>query len=389
MLAPAMAGAAPGVLRVATAADYAPYALKDGGTGVLRGVDVELARELAVDMGQSLEWVTTSWSALQADADAGRFDIAAGGVSVTAPRAALHPFSRNLHRDYKSPVVRCGEQARFDTLREINTPHTRVIVNPGGTNERFARQYFPLAQLRVHADNATVFDEIRAGRADVMVTDLTEAKVLQARRDGLCAAGARARWEPMQKAWWIAAGATQRAAIDAALARALRRESYSRRLQRWVAAPWAQASSDIPLQLALLADERLAVVVEVARWKWNHEAPIEDLPRERLLLDRLRSAAAARESPVAVEGYFAAQIDAAKQLQRDLFTRWRAAGAGKFSQVQDLDGVLRPRIDELNERMLALLVRWDGRPKPRGHFGPLTTGTLSPAAVELALRPLL
>lgn len=373
------AAAARSVLRVAAPADYAPYALKDASTGVLRGVDVELARELAVDLGQSLEWIATSWSTLQEDARGGRFDIAVGGVSITPARAALFPFSRTLQRDYKSPVVRCGEQTRFDTLREINTSGTRVIVNPGGTNERFARRRFAQAQLRVHDDNVTVFDQIRAGQADVMVTDLTEGRVLQARNDGLCAVGGMARWEPMRKAWWIAAPAPQRASMSAALERALRRESYAQRLQRWIAAPWAVASPDIPLQLALLADERLALVVEVARWKWNHEAPIEDLARERVLLDGM---------PGAARGYFAAQIEAAKQLQRDLFARWQAAGAGRFAQVQDLNGVLRPGIDELNSRMLALLARWDGQRRDRAQIGPLTTQTLSAGAADLALGPL-
>jgi chorismate mutase-like protein len=365
-------------LRVGTPGDYAPYALKDGPTGVLRGVDIELAREVAVDLGLGLEWVATSWKDLSADAGAARFDIAVGGVSISASRAAQFGFSRSLHRDFKSPVVRCGEEKRFDSLRELNLPATRLVVNPGGTNERFARRRLTQARLQVHADNVTVFDAIRDGAADVMVTDLVEARVLQARHDGLCAVP-WARWEPMHKAWWMMVAGPERSAIDRALKRALAREPYSRRLERWMQADW-RSRADPRMQLALLADARLAVVVDVARWKWNRNAPIEDRAREQRLLDGL---------PAEARGFFAAQIAAAKQLQQDLFSRWRAAGHERSPAERDLNEVLRPQIDQINARMLALLAGLGQSDMIPAYPGPLTLGAVSPRAVELALQPLM
>jgi len=48
-----------------------------------------------------------------------------------------------------------------------------VIVNPGGTNERFARAPTSKnAEIKVHNDNVTIFDEIAKGNADLMMTDL-------------------------------------------------------------------------------------------------------------------------------------------------------------------------------------------------------------------------
>lgn len=40
----------------------------------------------------------------------------------------------------KTPVVRCADVPKFQTLAAIDQPTTRAIANPGGSNERFAKE---------------------------------------------------------------------------------------------------------------------------------------------------------------------------------------------------------------------------------------------------------
>ncbi|MEO1081861.1 MAG: gamma subclass chorismate mutase AroQ [Pseudomonadota bacterium] len=174
-----------GVLRVGTTGDYAPFSRRaeDG----YRGIDIEMARDLARTLDVELVFVETSWPTLTDDLREGRYDIAMSGVSRTFERARHGFFSDPYHRGGKTPLARCSDRARFDSLNAIDSPGVRVIVNPGGTNERFVNEHITAAEIVRHPDNVTIFDELVAGRADIMITDAIEARLVSQRLAALCA----------------------------------------------------------------------------------------------------------------------------------------------------------------------------------------------------------
>jgi len=193
-----------GALRVGTTGDYKPFTYRDPATGGLSGFDIDQAEALGRALGVKVEFVQTAWPTLMKDFEADRFDIAMGGVSVTLDRAKKGYFSVSYLRDGKTPITRCENVSRFQTVQDIDKPGVKAIVNPGGTNERFARGNLKAAEIVVFPDNTRIFEEIAAGKADLMMTDSSETRFQQKQHPGvLCAVHPDKPFDFAEKAYWI------------------------------------------------------------------------------------------------------------------------------------------------------------------------------------------
>ena len=208
-----------GRLRVGTTGDYAPFSHDDavqenaGWAESLAGVDIDLARNLAAALKVEVEFVRTSWPTLSEDVLAGRFDVAMSGVSRTLDRAGIGHLSLPYYIGGKQPIARCEDVQRFGSLAAIDQPEVRVIVNPGGTNERFVDERLEQAQKVLHSDNRTIFSALLAGKADLMVTDSIEVRLQALRNPGLCAT-MRETLTYQEKAYYMPADAELARFVD-------------------------------------------------------------------------------------------------------------------------------------------------------------------------------
>ena len=193
-----------GTLRVGLTGDYLPFSSFDKTTSTFRGFDVDMAEQLGKALGVKVEYVHTAWPQLMKDFEADDFDIAMGGVSITLDRQKKGLFTTPIMREGKTPIARCADTAKFETLDKIDQPGIRAIVNPGGTNERFARAHLRNAEIRVYSDNVTIFDEIAKGNADLMMTDASETRYQQKLHPGvLCAVHPDHPFDFAEKAYWL------------------------------------------------------------------------------------------------------------------------------------------------------------------------------------------
>lgn len=119
--------------------------------------------------------------------------------------------------------------------------------------------------------------------------------------------------------------------------------------------PAAPADTKAIDRLLMLMGERLAIMQDVSRWKWNHKVPITDRDRERRVLEAVgeRGAAAGLDRDE-VTRFYTAQIAAGKLLQQSNFDTWEEGQHVPFAGIAPL-AELRERIDALNSQLLESL----------------------------------
>ncbi|WP_275899864.1 transporter substrate-binding domain-containing protein [Chromobacterium alkanivorans] len=223
-----------GSVRVGTTGDYRPFSERDPASGAYRGLDIDMAESLARALGVKLELVATSWPTLMRDHAAGKFDIAMSGVSINLERQKRALYSLPYLNDGKTPITRCENAQRFQTIAQINQPQVKLIVNPGGTNEKFARARLPAATLTVHPDNVTIFRQIIDGKADLMVTDAVETRYQQKLHPELCAVHPDKPFDFSQKAYLLPNDWRWKAWVDQWLSQSLQNGEFAGLSAKWL-----------------------------------------------------------------------------------------------------------------------------------------------------------
>jgi chorismate mutase len=117
----------------------------------------------------------------------------------------------------------------------------------------------------------------------------------------------------------------------------------------------ATAAGDPKLLQPLVRDsaKRIAVAREVALAKWDNGTPVEDVERETQVIETAVVAARQRGlSEKFVASFFRAQIEANKTVQYGLLAEWYRAGRAPTHSSINLKEAIRPKLDELQTRLL-------------------------------------
>ena len=166
-----------GKIIVGTTGDYRPLSFCEPETGEYWGFGIEMAREIARQLDVGIVFAKTSWPTLSADVmtTPQLFDFAIGGITITDARRETMLMSDGYLANGKTILCRSSEANRFQSLADIDRPEVRVMVNPGGLNEKFANANLTHATIIVHQKNEEIPSLIAEGEADVMITEITEA----------------------------------------------------------------------------------------------------------------------------------------------------------------------------------------------------------------------
>lgn len=160
-----------GKVRVCIWPEYFAITYRDPRNGRMEGIDIDLAHELARDLGGQPEFVDGSFAKLVENMRTDACDIAMHAVGIRPDRAQ--------HMDFSKPYLASGIYAvatRTNTgvqsWDDIDRPGRVVVVHKGTYMEPVMRQTLHHATLLVVDDFKAREQEVESGRADVFMTDL-------------------------------------------------------------------------------------------------------------------------------------------------------------------------------------------------------------------------
>ncbi|MFM2041624.1 MAG: hypothetical protein RLY86_200 [Pseudomonadota bacterium] len=160
-----------GTIRVGTTGDYFPYSFRDVRSGSFIGHDVDLAKRLAADLGVGVEFVQATWPTIVAGLRAGKYDIAASGITITPERARAVAFSRSYLSPAFVAIVPATAAAGYASWRDLDRPGITISLQQGTAPETAAKRAFTQARLVSVMEPVIDFTEVLAGRADATITD--------------------------------------------------------------------------------------------------------------------------------------------------------------------------------------------------------------------------
>tara|TARA_R100001369_G_scaffold54024_2_gene80881 strand:+ start:6624 stop:7460 length:837 start_codon:yes stop_codon:yes gene_type:complete len=164
-------------INIGTTGDFMPFSYKTDASNNYLGMDIVMAKDLAKHLGVNFKFIETTWPTLMTDLMEGKFDVGMSGITITSAREKQALFSIPVYSSGKVAITRDENVSLYASIENINRKEVKVIFNPGGTNESFARENFPKATLILNEDNITIFQKLIDKEADVMVTDAIETRI--------------------------------------------------------------------------------------------------------------------------------------------------------------------------------------------------------------------
>lgn len=169
---------AAGVLKVAVIQQF-PWAML-GADKKWSGFDIDVCNKLAEDLGVKAEFVDSSWDGAADDVVQNIADVAAS-LWPTPRRSLVVNFSHGYGTSQVTLVASRAKAAGLTSAEQFDQANVTLGVRAASEGERFARNHFKNAKLRVVKDEAEALAALEAGEITAMVALTPLPEILAAR----------------------------------------------------------------------------------------------------------------------------------------------------------------------------------------------------------------
>lgn len=165
-----------GKIVVALNPEFAPFeyqTLVDGKNEIV-GSDVELAKEIAKELGVEVELSQMSFENVLASLQSGKADLAISGISKTEERSKVYDFSEPYYTAVNKVIVKKSDLDKYtskDTLKSKS-----VGVQKGSVQETMAQKELTGSSLVSLNKNGNLITDLKSGQLDAVIFEEPIAK---------------------------------------------------------------------------------------------------------------------------------------------------------------------------------------------------------------------
>lgn len=142
---------------------FTPWTLKNK-EGELVGFEIDVANQLAKDLGVRVEFKTFDWKDIIPALLKDQIDIIVGGMTITPKRALQVSFSQPYADSGVGLATNTKLTKDFTGLQDLNRPTVNIAAISKTVSEEVARRVFPKAKLILYSSSQDAIDALLEGQ---------------------------------------------------------------------------------------------------------------------------------------------------------------------------------------------------------------------------------
>lgn len=165
-----------GYITVATSPDYPPYEFKtiENGKEKTVGFDIDIANEIAKDLGVELKLVEMGFDGLLLELQNGNVDLVMAGISPTAEREKTVDFSDIYYTATQSILVNADDVDKYTDIESFSGK--KIGVQLTSIQEQMAKEQIPNANLISLDKLPQIILDLNNGNVDAVIVETPVAE---------------------------------------------------------------------------------------------------------------------------------------------------------------------------------------------------------------------
>ncbi|MHC1682375.1 MAG: transporter substrate-binding domain-containing protein [Clostridiaceae bacterium] len=154
-----------------TSADYPPYEFHKSvdGKDEIVGFDIEIAKEVAKDLGVELEIKDMQFDGLLSALEAGKIDLIISGMTPTEERKQSVDFSKVYYTAVQNVVVRAEDKDKIKTFADL--AGKKLGVQKASIQEKLAKDQLPDNQATSLAKIPDIVLALKSNKFDAAIIE--------------------------------------------------------------------------------------------------------------------------------------------------------------------------------------------------------------------------